>query len=97
MQSVEQSFVQNVEQSVEQSFVQSAEQSFERSFVQSFCRALVEPHAELRAGLPLSFDLQSSRKAPQLYAEGWRRGCKRLALVFTARLGGAEVELGPLP
>ena len=88
-------------QSVEQSFVQSAEQSFERSFVQSFvqsfCRALVELHAELRAGLPLSFVSQSSRKAPQLYAEGWRRGRKRSALVFTARLGGAEVELGPLP
>jgi len=31
------------------------------------------------------------------YREGWRRGRKRLALVFTARLGGIEVELGPLP
>jgi len=41
--------------------------------------------------------VQSSvQKAPQLYAEGWRRGRKRLALVFTARLGGAEVKLGPL-
>ena len=30
------------------------------------------------------------------YREGWRRGRKHLALVFTARLGGAEVELGPL-
>jgi hypothetical protein len=30
------------------------------------------------------------------YAEGWRRGCKRSALVFTVRLGGVEVELGPL-
>jgi len=28
--------------------------------------------------------------------EGWRRGRKRLALVFTTWLGGAEVELGPL-
>ena len=28
--------------------------------------------------------------------EGWRRGRKHSALVFTARLGGAEVELGPL-
>ena len=67
-----------------------------RSFVQSFCRAF----AELRAGLPLSFVPQSSRKAPQLYAEGWRRGRgrgrKRSALVFTERLGGTEVELGPL-
>ena len=70
-----------------------------RSFVQSFCRALVELRAELRAGLPLSFVSQSSREAPQLYAEGWRRGRgrKRSALVFTVRLGGAEVELGPLP
>jgi hypothetical protein len=40
-------------------------QSFVRSFVQSFCRALVE----LRAGLPLSFVLQSSRKALQLYTD----------------------------
>jgi len=68
-----------------------------RNFVQSFCRALVELRAELRAGLPLSFVPQSSRKAPQLYAEGWRRGRgrgrKRSALVFTERLGGA-VEWG---
>ena len=66
--------------------------------MQSFCRALVELRAELRAGLPLSFVPQSSRKAPQLYAEGWRRGRgrKRSALVFTERLGGAEAELGPL-
>ena len=70
--------------------------------MQSFYRALVELRAELRAGLPLSFVSQSSRKAPQLYAEGWRcgrgrgRGRKRLALVFTERLGDAEVELGPL-
>jgi len=71
-----------------------------RSLVQGFCRALVELRAELRAGLPLSFVPQSSRKAPQLYAEGWRRGRgrgrKRSALVFTERLGGAEVELGRL-
>jgi len=67
-----------------------------RSFVQSVCRALVELRAELCAGLPLSFVPQSSRKAPQLYAEGCRRRRKRSALVFTARLGGAEVELGPL-
>jgi hypothetical protein len=69
-----------------------------RSFVQSFCRALVELRAELRTGLPLSLVPQSSRKAPQLYAEGWRRGRgrKRLALVFTERLSGTEVELGPL-
>ena len=66
--------------------------SFVRSFVQSFCRALVE----LRAGLPLSFVPQSSRKAPQLYPEGWRRGRKRSALVFTEQLGGTEVELEPL-
>jgi len=52
--------------------------------------------AELRAGLPLSFVPQSSRKAPQLYVEGWRRGRKRSALVFTGWLSGAEVELGPL-
>ena len=68
--------------------------------MQSLCRALVELRAELRAGLPLSFIPQSSRKALQLYAEGWRRGRgrgrKRSALVFNERLGGAEVELGPL-
>ncbi len=40
-----------------------------QSFVQSFCRALVGLRAELRAGLPLSFIPQSSRKAPQLYAD----------------------------
>ena len=28
--------------------------------------------------------------------EGWRRRRKCLALVFTARLSSAEVELGPL-
>ena len=50
---------------------------------------------ELSAGLPLSFVPQSSCKALQLYIEGWWRGRKRSALVFTARLG--EVELGPLP
>ena len=48
-------------------------QSFVRSFVQSFCRALVELRAKLRAGLraglPLSFVLQSSRKALQLYTD----------------------------
>ena len=76
-------------------------QNFCRAFaelLQSFCRALVEFRAELRAGLPLSFIPQGSRKAPQLYAEGWRRGRghKRSALVFTERLGGTEVELGPL-
>ena len=62
--------------------------------LRSFCRAF----AELRAGLPLSFVPQSSRKAPQLYAEGWRhgRGRKRSVLVFTERLSGTEVELGPL-
>src|SRR6266567_2829012 len=60
------------------------------------CRASVELRAELCASLPLSFVPQSSRKAPQLYAEGWRRGRKRSALVFTARLSSAEVELGPL-
>ena len=68
--------------------------------MRSFCKALVELRAELCAGLPLSFVPQSSRKAPQLYAEGWRRGRgrgrKRSALVFTERLGGTEVELGPL-
>ena len=48
--------------------------------------------AELRES-----SVQSSvQKAPQLYAEGWRRGRKRSALVFTERLGGAEVELGSL-
>jgi hypothetical protein len=86
-QSFERSFVRSFVRSFEQSFEQGSEQSFEQSFVrsfvqsfvQSFCRALVE----LRAGLPLSF-------VPQ----GWRRGRKRSALVFTARLG--EVELGPL-
>jgi hypothetical protein len=30
------------------------------------------------------------------YREGWRCRRKRLALVFTTWLGGAEVELGPL-
>jgi hypothetical protein len=44
-------------------------QSFVRSFVQSLRRALVELRAELRAGLPLSFVLQSSRKALQLYTD----------------------------
>jgi hypothetical protein len=44
-------------------------QSFIRGFVQSFCRALVELHTELRAGLPLSFVLQSSRKTLQLYTD----------------------------
>jgi hypothetical protein len=88
--------VPSFEQSFKQSFVPSFERSFVLSFVQSFCRALVELRAELRAGLPLSFVPQSSRKAPQVYTEGWWRGRKRSALVFTERLGGAEVELGPL-
>ena len=72
--------------------MRSFEQSFVRSFVQSFCRASCRAFAELRES-----SVQSSvQKAPQLYAEGWPRGRKRLALVFTAQLGGAEVKLGPL-
>jgi len=77
--------------------VQSAVRSFVRSFVQSFCKALVKLRAKLHVGLPLSFVSQSFCKALQLYAEGWRRGRKRLALVFTAQFSGAKVELGPLP
>ena len=50
----------------------------------------------ISAGISARISARISAGISAGYREGWRRRRKRLALVLTARLGGAEVELGPL-